>query len=415
VGRLPVDALEPGMVLASDLLGSDGKMLLPKGMTLTDSLIGSLRKRGVPGADVADPGSGDADAGDVTEALLQESAAHVARRFLANDLSHPAIAALYEIAVMAQARALADGVPIAPEIGPNPRAESMGDLFFREEGGVEDLVDSEVKLASFPDIYFKIRQVLDSPVSSSSQVADVISKDTSLTAKLLKLVNSPFYGLPHRVDSISRAVMVLGSQEVSTLALGIAAMNAFKDIPPELINMRTFWEHSMAVGVFARLLGDAAAGKGSERLFVAGVLHDIGRLVIFKKLPHAAVEAIYYAKGNMTPLCVAENEVLGFSHPLIGGLLLKAWKFPEALVTTVSCHHTPSSCAGDVEAAALHLADIMAVALGHTPPASVMVPALDPGAWATLGLAPDRLTAVAEAGRDQIDEIVGAFFPVRKN
>ncbi|MEA4857265.1 MAG: HDOD domain-containing protein [Solidesulfovibrio sp.] len=414
MGRLSVDALEPGMVLASDLLGSDGKMLLPKGMTLTDSLISSLRKRGVPGADI-DEGVEDAGAAEIDEVLLKESAAHVARRFLAGDLSHPALAALFEAAVMLQARALAAGEPILPDVAPNPRAESMGDLFFRAEGGVEDLVDSEVKLASFPDIYFKIRQVLDSPVSSAAQVADVIGKDTSLTAKLLKLVNSPFYGLPHRVDSISRAVMVLGSQEVSTLALGISAMNAFKDIPPELINMRTFWEHSMAVGVYARLLGAAVAQNGSERLFVAGVLHDIGRLVIFKKLPHAAVEAIYYAKANMTPLCLAETEVLGFSHPLIGGLLLKAWKFPEALVATVSCHHTPSACPGDVEAAILHLADIMAVALGHTPPASVMVPPLEPAAWDVLRLDPARLGELAEQGQSQIDDIVGAFFPARKN
>lgn len=414
MGRLPVDALEPGMVLASDLLGSDGKLLLPKGMALTDGLIASLRKRGVPGAEI-DTGLDGLDGPALDEETLKASADYVVRRFLANDQAHPAMAALFEAAVMQQARALSAGLPLPPEIGPNPRAENLRDLFFREEGGVEELVDSEVKLASFPDIYFKIRQVLDSPVSSAAQVADVIGKDTSLTAKLLKLVNSPFYGLPHRVDSISRAVMVLGSQEVSTLALGISAMNAFKDIPPELINMRTFWEHSMAVGVYARLLGAAAARNTSERLFVAGVLHDIGRLVIFKKLPHAAVEAIYYAKANMLPLCVAEGEVLGFSHPLIGGLLLKAWKFPEALVATVSCHHTPSVCPGDVEAAILHMADIMAVALGHTPPASVMVPPLEPAAWDLLEIDPGRLIELAEEGLSQIEDIVGAFFPSRKN
>lgn len=416
VGRLPLDALEAGMTLASDLIGPDGNMLLPKGMTLTDSHIGSLRKRGVAGADVADGASDDASGGaDIPPELMEQSAAYVFRRFLANDMSHPVMTALFETAALNQARALAAGAGLPPDIPPNPRAESMGDLFFREEGGVDDLVDSEVKLASFPDIYFKIRQVLDSPSSSSGQVADVISKDTSLTAKLLRLVNSPFYGLPHRVDSISRAVMVLGGQEVSTLALGISAMNAFKDIPPELINMRTFWEHSVAVGVFARLLGDAVGTSGGERLFVAGILHDIGRLVLFKKLPHAAVEAIYYAKANMTPLFVAESEVVGFAHPLVGGLLLRAWKFPEALVAIVTCHHKPSACPGDIEPAILHLADIMAVALGHTPPASSMVPTLEPEAWDMLGLAPERLPELAAAGQDQIDDIVGAFFPVRKH
>lgn len=402
------------MTLASDLLGPDGQMLLPKGMVLGESHIGSLRRRGVAGADVTTGEEAAVDA-DIDPALIEQSAAHVVQRFVANDLGHPAIAALYETAVLLQARALAAGLPIMPDILPSPRAESMGDLFFREEGGAADLVESEVKLASFPDIYFKIRQILDSPVSTPAQVADVISKDTSLTAKLLKLVNSPFYGLPHRIDSISRAVMVLGGQEVSTLALGISAINAFKDIPPELINMRTFWEHSVAVGVFARLLGGAVAKNGGERLFVSGILHDIGRLILFKKLPHAAVEAIYYAKANQTPLYEAENEIMGFAHPLIGGLLLRAWKFPEALVATVSCHHKPSASPGDVEPAILHMADIMAVSLGHTPPASSIVATLDPEAWDILELAPERLPELAEAGLSQIGDIVSAFFPVRKN
>jgi HD-like signal output (HDOD) protein len=411
-----LDALEPGMTLASDLLGPDGQMLLPKGMVLGEGHIASLRRRGVAGADVAGP-EDEAAAADaaIDPALVERSAAHVARRFVVNDLAHPVMAALYEAAVMDLARSLAAGAPLPADILPSPRAESMGDLFFKEEGGAADLVESEVKLASFPDIYFKIRQVLDSPVSTPAQVADVISKDTSLTAKLLKLVNSPFYGLPHRIDSISRAVMVLGGQEVSTLALGISAINAFKDIPPELINMRTFWEHSVAVGVFARLLGAATGQNGGERLFVSGILHDIGRLILFKKLPHAAVEAIYYAKANQVPLYDAENEVMGFAHPLIGGLLLRAWKFPEALVAAISCHHKPEACPGDIEPAILHVADIMAVALGHSPPASSIVSTLDAAAWDSLGLAPERLPEVAADGLSQVGDIVSAFFPVRKN
>jgi hypothetical protein len=257
-------------------------MLLPKGIVLTESHIASLRRRGVVQADVGD-GQDEAlaSAADLDPALIEASAQYVGRRFAANDVEHPAVAAVYEAAVLRQARELAAGAPLPAEILPNPRAESMPDMFFREEGSVKDIVTSEVKLASFPDIYFKIRQILDSPTSSPSQVADVVSKDTSLSAKLLKLVNSPFYGLPQRIDSISRAVMVIGGQEISTLVLGISAMNAFKDIPPELINMRTFWEHSVAVGVYARLLGAAGGQGGAERLFVAGILHDIGRLVLF--------------------------------------------------------------------------------------------------------------------------------------
>jgi HD-like signal output (HDOD) protein len=404
------------MTLASDLLGPDGNLLLPKGVELSENHIASLRKRGVIRVDVAD---GD-DAGMpadayINPAILEASLEFVSQRFAANDAEHPAVVALLETAALHQARAMAAGAPILPEVLPDSRAESMRDMFYRGEGGVRELVASEVKLASFPDIYFKIRQVLDSPHSTPAQVADVISKDTSLAAKLLKLVNSPFYGLPHRIDSISRAVMVIGGQEISTLALGISAMNAFKDIPPELVNMRTFWEHSVAVGAFARLLGVAGGFGAGERLFVAGILHDIGRLIIFKKLPHAAVEAIYFAKANQTPLYVAENETMGFAHPLVGGLLLRAWKFPEALVSIVSYHHKPSSCQDNIEPAILHVADIMAVALGFTPPASSMVPTLEPKAWEALGLAPERLPELAAEGLSQIGDIISAFFPSRNN
>jgi HD-like signal output (HDOD) protein len=416
VAWLPVDALESGMTLASDLKGPDGNMLLPKGVVLTASHIESLHRRGVVQADV---GLGEtealADAANLDPSLIEASAEYVARRFAVNNTDAPAVAALFEAAVLRQARAMAAGEPLLPEFIPNARAESLNDLFFREEGSVKDLVASEIKLASFPDIYFKIRQVLDSPVSSPSQVADVISKDTSLSAKLLKLVNSPFYGLPHRIDSISRAVMVIGGQEISTLVLGISAMNAFKDIPPELINMRTFWEHSVAVGVYARLLGGAAGQGGAERLFVAGILHDIGRLVLYKKMPHAAVEAIYYAKANGVPLHAAEEEVMGFSHPLVGGLLLRAWKFPDPLVSCVACHHKPSGCAGNLEPAILHVADFMAVGMGLAPPASSTAPLLDQAAYDLIGVAPERLGELAEAGHAQVGEIVSAFFPVRKS
>jgi len=415
VGSLPLDALQAGMILAEDLYGSDGKMLLPKGVVLTDSHLHSLRQRGVSGAVVVDAADAEAAESALDPALLAQSEAHLAPFFFANDTSHPVIELLYNQAALRLAQALAAGKPMPKDIPPSSRAESMGDLFFRAEGGAKDIVSHEIQLASFPDIYFKIRQVLDSATSSTAQVADVISKDTSLTAKLLKLVNSPFYGLPQRIDSISRAVMVIGGQEISTLALGISAINAFKDIPTELINMRTFWEHSVAVGALAQVLGKAIRHGAAERLFVAGILHDIGRLIIFKKLPHAAVETIYYARANQTPMVTAEQDVLGFTHPQVGGLLLRAWKFPEPLVAIVACHHNPLACPDNVEPAILHLADIIAIAMGLTPPASAMVPTLEPAAWTALGLSPDALPEVIEAGLAQVDDIISAFFPSPKN
>ncbi|MFP5258132.1 MAG: HDOD domain-containing protein, partial [Acidobacteriota bacterium] len=128
-----------------------------------------------------------------------------------------------------------------------------------------------------------------------------------------------------------------------------------------------------------------------------------------------AAEAIYYAQSNGIPLHAAEEEVIGFSHPLVGGLLLRAWKFPDALVSSVACHHKPGSCKGSLEPAILHVADAVAVAMGQAPPASSVAPILDPAAWDRLGLPAERLGELVEEGYAQVDAIVSAFFPVRKN
>lgn len=127
------------------------------------------------------------------------------------------------------------------------------------------------------------------------------------------------------------------------------------------------------------------------------------------------MEAIYYAKANGLPLYAAEEEIMGFSHPLVGGLLLRAWKFPDALASCVACHHKPASCAGNVEPAILHVADFMAVGMGilrRRP--SLSRPSSTPRPE-RIGVAPERLGELAEAGLSQVEEIVSAFFPVRKH
>ena len=131
VAWLPVDALESGMTLGADLKGPDGTMLLPKGVVLSESHIASLQRRGVTRADVkTDASDAPTDLASLDPALVEASAQHVARRFAVNDGEQPAVAALYEAAVLRQARTLAAGGSLPPDFFPNPRAESLNDLFF---------------------------------------------------------------------------------------------------------------------------------------------------------------------------------------------------------------------------------------------------------------------------------------------
>ena len=128
------------------------------------------------------------------------------------------------------------------------------------------LVGEDTQLASLPNIFMEITDVLSDPRSSAINIANVISKDPSLSAKLLKIVNSAFYNFPSRIDTISRAVMIIGSKQLSALALGTSIIRIFQDIPSDLVNMKSFWEHSLACGIGARMIASYKNIHNTEQI-----------------------------------------------------------------------------------------------------------------------------------------------------
>lgn len=236
----------------------------------------------------------------------------------------------------------------------------------------------------------------------------MVSTDIGLSGKLLKLVNSPFYGLATHVDSIARAIAMVGMKELSTLALGISTINFFKDIPPELIDMKVFWKHSLSCGVFGKLLA-GKMGLKSERFFTAGLLHDAGRLIIFKNMPYASVQALLFARRSMIPMVEAEKEVLGYDHTEVGRLLLASWKFPDSLVELIAHHHSSYSATDPREAAVIQLADNLANAAEISSGGMFVLPGMAEGAWERLGLKPEDLNAIFETHDRHINEIAKAF------
>jgi HD-like signal output (HDOD) protein len=155
----------------------------------------------------------------------------------------------------------------------------------QQDGGppplsVSHLLKGNIDIVSLPTVYTHIVKLLNQPNSSSHQIAKVISKDASLTVRLLRLVNSPIYGFPDKIDSVSRAVSLLGTNELTTLALGITLVKQFKNIPSDLLTMDSFWRHSIHCGLFARNFTEQLDEKAVEKYFTGGSLHDIGRLII---------------------------------------------------------------------------------------------------------------------------------------
>jgi HD-like signal output (HDOD) protein len=270
---------------------------------------------------------------------------------------------------------------------------------------------NKIKLPSLPVIFSQINEAISDPKSSATHVANIINKDSSLSARLLKIVNSALYGFPSRIDTISRAVAIIGTKQLSILALGTSALAVFKDIPSDLLDMRLFWKHSIACGIIARIVASYKNDKMTERFFLAGLLHDIGRLIMLKYLPFEAKEALHRARRTNSLLCKTEEEVTGFNHTVIGSILVKEWKLPATLENAIRCHHSCSECKISLESAMVHLSDIITNALGIGTSGEQFVPPLNRKAWEEIGMSTGVLAAAVREAEPHIAQTVHIFFP----
>lgn len=392
------------MVLGADLITKDGRMLLPRGVTLEERHIDLIRKVGIEEVNAQAECTPD----DVDTARIED---YVRDFFLYSNPDNPAILELFRLTLERVGQAVCNGWELPDsDTRRAVSVEHLDDIFLKGMGGPEQCVSHELELESFPDIYFRIRDVLESESGNAEKIAQVVSTDVGLSSKLLKLVNSPFYGFPSKIDSISRAVALVGGNELSTLALGVSTISYFKDIPRELVDMRTFWRHSISCGIFARILASQQQGLQSERFFIGGLLHDVGRLIMFKTLPYASTEAMLYARENSIPLVEAERETMDFCHTDVSEILLKEWKFPESLGEMINRHHDPMDYPNALEPVIIHVADNMANAVEIADGGMYVIPGIVDGAWELLGLPPSFMEEALGQYEQQIDQIMDAFF-----
>ncbi|MGE4553144.1 MAG: HDOD domain-containing protein [Desulfovibrionaceae bacterium] len=401
MARKNISELTPGMVLATDLTTPDGRRLMNAGAELTDRGIRALAGMGVEWAEVR---------AEVDEAELGRAAEWTARFFQFVNHDDPVMNRLYALATGRVAARLAEGWEPpdrdAAVVGDN---EHLHDLFLRGDGGPETIVDHEEQIASFPDVYFRLRETLAKPGASAAQVAGVVAADPGLSARLLRLVNSPMYGFSSRIDRLDRAVALVGERELTTLAVGISAMNYFQDIPAELVDMRTFWEHSVGVALMATLLARASRKVPPELAFIAGLLHDVGRLLMFKKLPYNSTQALLFARAEDLPLVDAERQIFGYDHTEVAAVLMGRWNFPGSIRRAVTGHHGPSAAKDPLAAGVIQAADVLVNGLYVARDGRFCVPPLDAGVWAGLGLPVEALDTLAEDFDRQMVELLAAF------
>lgn len=195
-------------------------------------------------------------------------------------------------------------------------------------------------LPPLPAVAAKVMNMAEDDRTSAMDLAQVLATDQALTAKLIRISNSAYYGFARRISTVREAVVMLGFKQVRQVSVGASMMNAFNRRGiNDGFDVDLFWGHSVGVAVAAEALAKKTLGAKPEDAFTAGILHDIGRLVLRQEMPEEFAHAVAIARSGELPLHEAELETTGYAHDELGQALGERWKFPGHLIDAVRCHH----------------------------------------------------------------------------
>lgn len=207
---------------------------------------------------------------------------------------------------------------------------------------VRRITESIIGLPTLPSVVAKMIEMIDNPKTSAAILAKLISTDQALTAKILKLANSAYYGFPREISTVNLAIVVLGFNTVKDMGLSISVLNAFKGrAESKYFDISKFWEHSIACGVAARFLARIFRYRVVGEAFVAGLLHDVGKVVLNQYLHTEFNEIMKEVHENDVPLLEAEKKIIGATHAQVGGWLAEKWNLPAAITEAIRFHHGP--------------------------------------------------------------------------
>lgn len=204
-----------------------------------------------------------------------------------------------------------------------------------------DLVRGDVPLPSLPDIFQRFSAKLEEPGAKATDFSEILETDPALTMRVLQIVNSAYYSFSSEITNVAHAITIIGLTDLRELILAISVVEFFEGMPSGLISMKSFWRHSVMTGLLARELQQSPGIKIDESMFTAGLLHDVGSLVIFSRLPEMSRSVIELRDREEKPVYLLEQQVIGFDHAAVGQELMQYWRLPDFLHTTVGYHHMP--------------------------------------------------------------------------
>jgi HD-like signal output (HDOD) protein len=275
-----------------------------------------------------------------------------------------------------------------------------------------ELVQSCTTVFTLPEIYFRVRDVVDDPDSTMDDLAEVLKMDPAISARLLRIVNSPLYGFPKQIDTISRAVNIIGMQAINDLVTATTVGRTFSGMTVQLMDGPMFWRKSVLCALLAGKIAKSCSINDSERFFIEGLLRDIGHFVLYQTVPQRAQSALIEAGYLETSLAEVEQSNIGCDFTEVGAELIRSWGMPMQIEQAVRHQLSPNE-AGEfaLHASIVHLAGVVA---DHEELESSRRPEIvpfDPFAVTTTQFSPANLPALLTDARAQLQDALALINP----
>jgi putative nucleotidyltransferase with HDIG domain len=269
-----------------------------------------------------------------------------------------------------------------------------------------DLFEDDLQLTSPPNLFFELKRVLDDPSKSLADAGDIIINDPSLTMRLLKLVNSAYFGFSDRIGKVTLAISMIGARELQNFVLATLIINKFSAQSDGMMTMHEFWAASVRSALMARELALALPGQikeDRESVFICGLLHDIGKLVFYRRIPDIARQVGLLAEQTGDSEVEIEQRILGFDHYDAGAELARLWHLPTVISETIGQHCKPDP------SSPYYLVSNLVKSASLASKLDLPEAAFDSERW---GLSDDDLCAIMDDVHDQFDEVFSIFYPV---
>lgn len=265
-------------------------------------------------------------------------------------------------------------------------------------------------LISLPDIYFKLKALIEEPDYTMAEVALLVGRDPAMATRFLRAVNNPLNRRGCQIETISHAVSMLGIRQIHDIVLSASVAEAFEGIQNKVMNIKKFWQRSFFVAVMTKQLASECQMSDGGRFFVIGLLHDIGHMFMYSAIPEAAQDTILDARKQGHPLHQVERETLGFDYAQVGAYVMRQWGLPKNFQAITYFHTQPGKAAHyGAESALLHVSNMLVISDLEAGVFGEGAFAVDPVVWSTIDLTEEQCLIARSKAADEYSEVASSF------